>query len=202
VLKSCFFPLTAYCHHWKVGLLYIFSVFLGLLKGINRARERATTGEERQAKKEGKNHVGQLKGEDYEEPRKAQVEYDYENSGKKNLEETFYGCGRPPRPLKGRVYRKIEDPEVRKGRSRRRKSSMKERRAKEKNWSPGISQGAYEHERQLVRDKNAEGHNRWQLAEGGVPPTTKWVISAKTGNPQFFFLENRKTPWENPPPPP
>ena len=96
--------------------------------------------------------------EDYEENEDVPRENDYENP--EHLEENFMDVADLP-PIEGAEFiAKIEDPEV-----RQREVEAAERiyekgeELKRKLDSGEISQGAYEHERQLARDKNQPGHN-------------------------------------------
>jgi len=105
--------------------------------------------------------------EDYEENEDVPDEYDYENP--EYLEGKFMDVADLP-PIEGvESIAKIEDPEVREMETEAAERIYeKGEDLKRKLDSGEISQGAYEHERQLHGIKTRRAITRWELAAQGV----------------------------------
>ena len=105
--------------------------------------------------------------EDYEENEDVPRENDYENP--EHLDENFMDVADLP-PIEGAEFiAKIEDPEVREREVEAAERICEKRQDLERKLDSGeISQGAYEHERQLLGIKANRAITRWELAAQGV----------------------------------
>lgn len=105
--------------------------------------------------------------EDYEENEDVPDEYDYENP--EHMEENLIDVADLP-PIEGVDFiAKIKDPEVREIEVEAAEGIYEKRQDLERKLESGeISQGAYEHERQLHGIKTRRAITRWELAAQGV----------------------------------
>ena len=105
--------------------------------------------------------------EDYEENEDVPSEYDYENP--EHPEENIMDVADLP-PIEGAEFiAKIKDPEIREREIEAAERIYEKRQDLERKLDSGeISQGAYEHERQLLGIKTNRAITRWELAAQGV----------------------------------
>ena len=105
--------------------------------------------------------------EDYEENEDVPSEYQHENP--EHLDENFMDVADLP-PIEGAEFiAKIENPEVREREVEAAKRICEKRQDLERKLDSGeISQGAYEHERQLLGIKANRAITRWELGAQGV----------------------------------